>query len=209
MADFLPSLWSSIFTPGPTPTLLLATNLTFASLQLLLFALLLATYSIHFLILSGLCGGLWASINWFARELIAAEAKEKEAKRLRQREKERRDEARGGQEEADDEGEETETEGDGATASMIVVDPPTDSTTKQSNTEQPTPHADQTQSETLSSTNETLRQRKPAPSESVRSEQSQSSLHSANSLHEAGSTDSEWEKVDDKDAAAGVQQRRA
>ena len=69
MASFMEDLWSSIFTAGPTPTLLLATNVTFAALQTLLFILLLATYSIHFAILSILSGALWYSINWFAQEL--------------------------------------------------------------------------------------------------------------------------------------------
>lgn len=67
-------LWSSIFTAGPTPTLLLATNATFAALQTLLFVLLLATSSIHFAILSVLSGALWYSINWFAQELKQVQA---------------------------------------------------------------------------------------------------------------------------------------
>ncbi|KAK5451492.1 SMK killer toxin resistance protein [Exophiala xenobiotica] len=73
MASFLEELWNSIFTPGPTPTLLVATNAAFAALQLLLLILLLATYSIHFLVLSVLCTGLWYSINWFATELAKAQ----------------------------------------------------------------------------------------------------------------------------------------
>jgi hypothetical protein len=84
MASFAEKLWESIFTPGPTPTLLVATNASFAALQLLLFAMLLATYSIHFFILSFLCGGLWWAINWFAAEIRAAQAKEEEAKRIRE-----------------------------------------------------------------------------------------------------------------------------
>jgi hypothetical protein len=84
MASFSERLWESIFTPGATPTLLVATNASFAALQLLFFALLLATYSIHFIILSFLCGGLWWSINWFAAEIRAAQAKEEEAKRIRE-----------------------------------------------------------------------------------------------------------------------------
>lgn len=84
MASFAEKLWESIFTPGPTPTLLVATNASFAALQLLLFAMLLATYSIHFIILSFLCGGLWWAINWFATEILAAQAKEEEAKRIRE-----------------------------------------------------------------------------------------------------------------------------
>ncbi|KAL2135655.1 hypothetical protein VTI74DRAFT_7465 [Chaetomium olivicolor] len=81
MASFFVGLWESIFTPGPTPTLLVATNVTFAALQVVLALLLFATYSIHFLVLSVLCGGLWVSINWFARELKAHQQQEEEKKR--------------------------------------------------------------------------------------------------------------------------------
>jgi len=84
MASFLEELWNSVFTPGPTPTLLVATNAAFAALQLLLLALLIATYSLHFVVLSILCGGLWFSINWFATEIAkeqqAQKAKEKKEK---------------------------------------------------------------------------------------------------------------------------------
>ncbi|KGQ02025.1 hypothetical protein PAAG_11201 [Paracoccidioides lutzii Pb01] len=69
MASFIEDLWSSIFVSGVTPTLLLATNATFAALQILLFALLLATFNIHFVILSILCGCLWLGINWFVKEV--------------------------------------------------------------------------------------------------------------------------------------------
>ena len=84
MASFLEELWNSIFTPGPTPTLLVATNAAFTALQLLLLVLLIATYSLHFVVLSVLCGGLWFSINWFvteiAREQRSQRAKEKQEK---------------------------------------------------------------------------------------------------------------------------------
>ncbi|OTB08776.1 hypothetical protein M426DRAFT_7497 [Hypoxylon sp. CI-4A] len=76
MASFVQDLWESVFTPGTTPTLLVATNATFACLQLVLLLLLVATYSIHFFILSFLCGGLWGAINWFAAELKVAQDKE-------------------------------------------------------------------------------------------------------------------------------------
>ncbi|PPJ59277.1 hypothetical protein CBER1_04231 [Cercospora berteroae] len=110
MADFLTNLWESVFTPGTTPTLIIATNATFALLQALLLGLLIATSSIHFAILSVLCGGLWYSINWFAKELQAAQRAEDEAERLRKRKT-----AAAGQEkadigDADDEGEDTEVE---------------------------------------------------------------------------------------------------
>ncbi|KAJ6188977.1 hypothetical protein N7519_003885 [Penicillium mononematosum] len=79
MASFMEDLWSSIFTPGPTPTLLIATNVTFAALQIIFFALLLATYSLHFVALSIISGGLWWAINWFAAEVrLAQQAQETE-----------------------------------------------------------------------------------------------------------------------------------
>ncbi|KAI1329579.1 ER protein Pkr1-domain-containing protein [Xylariaceae sp. FL0255] len=83
MANFIEQLWDSIFTPGPTPTLVIATNVTFACLQVVLFALLLATHSVHFVALSILCGGLWWAINWFANELNIAKAKEEAAEKKR------------------------------------------------------------------------------------------------------------------------------
>ncbi|GAP86068.1 putative pkr1-domain-containing protein [Rosellinia necatrix] len=80
MAGFIEQVWESIFIPGTTPSLLLATNITFASLQFVLFVLLLATYSVHFVALSLLSGGLWWAINWFASELNAAKAREEAEK---------------------------------------------------------------------------------------------------------------------------------
>ncbi|KAL2266607.1 hypothetical protein VTJ83DRAFT_5959 [Remersonia thermophila] len=81
MANFIVELWESIFTPGPTPTLLVATNVTFAALQLVLALLLYATFSVHFFVLSVLCAGLWGAINWFARELQEHQRQEEEKKR--------------------------------------------------------------------------------------------------------------------------------
>ncbi|KOS16793.1 V-type ATPase assembly factor PKR1 [Escovopsis weberi] len=71
---FFVDLWESIFTPGPTPTLLRAANATFLALQLLLALLLLATSSLHFVVLSALCASLWYAVNWFAAELAAVQA---------------------------------------------------------------------------------------------------------------------------------------
>lgn len=110
MASFLTDLWQSVFTPGPTPTLLIATNVTFAALQTLLAALLVATQSIHFAILSVLCGGLWYSINWFAMELHAAQAEEKAKEAQAKKDEGKRVTDRQGEGEADDEGEDTEVE---------------------------------------------------------------------------------------------------
>jgi hypothetical protein len=80
MTSFIVDLWESIFTPGPTPTILKAANITFAALQVVLFGLLVGTYSIHFVVLSVLCGGLWWSINWFAAELAIAQERERRDK---------------------------------------------------------------------------------------------------------------------------------
>lgn len=112
MASFLEELWNSIFTPGPTPTLLVATNAAFAALQLLLLALLIATYSLHFLVLSALCGGLWYSINWFAAEI----AKEQKAQKDAEQKKEKSPEP----ENASD----TETESAVATGLSTAMKPP-------------------------------------------------------------------------------------
>lgn len=127
MADFMTNLWSSVFEAGPTPTLLMATNATFAALQALLLALLAATHSVHFVILSVLCGGLWYAINWFATELQAARAAEDEAERLRRRRRRDEQQRLGASGDlgdvADDEGENTEVEAEpppGSTTSPSV-----------------------------------------------------------------------------------------
>jgi hypothetical protein len=73
-------LWKSIFTPGPTSSIIIATNASFAALQVILFCLLIATYSIHFVILSVLCACLWWAINWFVAELKIAQENETEKK---------------------------------------------------------------------------------------------------------------------------------
>jgi len=131
MASFFAQLWESIFTPGPTPTLLVATNASFAALQVLFFAMLLGTRSVHFVILSLLCGGLWWAINWFAVEIRAAQAKEEEAKRIREARRGRGDRGDGAGNEADGEGEDTgdDTEVDGEGEQH-----------KQAQKQKPTPH---------------------------------------------------------------------
>ena len=78
MASFFEDLFNSIFVPGPTPTIIVATNASFAALQLLLLLLLAGTQSIHFVILSVLCGGLWWAINWFVREVQTLKAQEQQ-----------------------------------------------------------------------------------------------------------------------------------
>lgn len=94
MATFLTDLINSIFTPGPTPSIVIATNISFAALQIVLLVLLVLTYSVHFLILSFLSAGLWWAINWFVTELEAASQKEEEAKHIREMRREQGQEDR-------------------------------------------------------------------------------------------------------------------
>ncbi|KAL9594527.1 MAG: hypothetical protein Q9179_005349, partial [Wetmoreana sp. 5 TL-2023] len=117
MASFLTDLFTSIFTPGPTHSLLVATNFSFAALQAVLLVLLLLTYSVHFIVLSVLCAGLWWSINWFAAELEAAKKEERgrEAKRLEQTQRQ----GRGTTAEDSD----TETEGSKDHAPAVAAEP--------------------------------------------------------------------------------------
>jgi len=109
MSAFFEDLFQSIFIPGATPTLVVAANASFGALQVVLLGLLVATYSIHFLILSVLCGGLWFSINWFVRELQASKEEElaSEKKSGGGKEGRERDGLRQG---ADDSGTETEAD---------------------------------------------------------------------------------------------------
>ena len=84
MSNVFIGLWESIFTPGPTPALVAASNAAFAALQLILLVLLVYTYSVHFLVLSVLSAGLWWGINWFVAELAIQKAKEVQEKRERE-----------------------------------------------------------------------------------------------------------------------------
>lgn len=87
MADFLTELFENIFTPGAGRPLVIATNLAFGGLQLTLFALLLATWSIHCVVLSVLTAALWGAINWFIAETNRVAAQQAEEKRREEKEK--------------------------------------------------------------------------------------------------------------------------
>lgn len=166
MASFLEELWNSIFTPGPTPTLLVATNAAFAALQLLFLTLLIATYSLHFLVLSVLCGGLWYSINWFATEIAKEQqnqtAKEKKGKSLEP-----------------DNASDTETEGPPPSAPELVTAKTTSSAPGQSQRHESLKQTSSTHLEPkMADSSEALRRRR--------------SLGESSGYV---STDSEWEKV--------------
>lgn len=82
MIQFVTDLWTSILTPGTTPTLVKATHASFAALILLLLAMLAATWSYHFIIMTLLALGVWGGITWFINEIeqikLAEQEKEKE-----------------------------------------------------------------------------------------------------------------------------------
>ena len=173
MGFFLEDLWYSIFTPGPTPTLLVATNVTFAALQSLLLALFVATYSIHFFILSFLSGALWWSINWFARELGQVQAQE-----AAQKEKEQK-----------------KTHADGKPRSGDTMKTPGALDSTESDTETESEQKEKTpvaSGPAASSSSASATLQPPEEQEGTRKRHSVSGESSG-----YGSTDSEWEKVDD------------
>lgn len=69
MIGFIEELWQSIFTPGATPTLVLATHVTFALLVTLLTVFSFLTRSIHIINLLVLALLLWGTLTWFIAEL--------------------------------------------------------------------------------------------------------------------------------------------
>ncbi|KAK2766253.1 SMK killer toxin resistance protein [Arachnomyces sp. PD_36] len=192
MASFLEDLWSSIFTPGTTPTLLKATNATFAALQAVLFALLIGTHSIHLVILSFLSGALWWSINWFATELQqvrAKEAAEKEKQEADAKEKEKRRRRRRTPGGLDSGESETETETESITGGGAGEDaPPSEpevvvasgAGASNAGSDDP-PSISSLSTSPLASDSELKKRRSAAESSGYIS------------------TDSEWEKVDEKE----------
>ncbi|KAK4987204.1 hypothetical protein LTR50_004805 [Elasticomyces elasticus] len=201
MATFFANLWDSVFTPGTTPALLLAANAAFAALQFTLAALLIATYSIHFVILSFLCGGLWWSINWFASELRMAQEKEEEAEKLRKQGKEGQIAGHGeGEGEADDEGPGTDTEVEERRAEQDTVERPTVARLPTDlPVYDPTPADARMRDEVLQSLRKSGDATSSGASSSLRPRQSEHMRQrSAGDLSGEVSTDSEWEKVDEE-----------
>jgi hypothetical protein len=76
--DFVKDLWSSILTPGTNEALLKATHGSFAALLITLVALLVATRNIHYVFLTLIAAGLWASITWFVAEVEREKQRQKE-----------------------------------------------------------------------------------------------------------------------------------
>lgn len=79
MLTFLTELWESIFTPGTTPTLVLATHATFGVLVLTLSIFAFLSKSIHIINLLVLSLVLWGILTWFINELDTIQAVEEKA----------------------------------------------------------------------------------------------------------------------------------
>lgn len=68
--SFFVELWNSIFTPGTTPQLIIATHASFIALFATLAWLIFVTKgNIHFIALLLIAVLLWLSIIWFIHEL--------------------------------------------------------------------------------------------------------------------------------------------
>mgnify|MGYP002477022081 CR=1 FL=1 len=80
MGNFVVDLWDSIFQPGTTPTLILATHLSFIALFSVLGWLIYVTkaQNIHFIMLLLIAIALWVTIIWFTSELQSVKLKSNE-----------------------------------------------------------------------------------------------------------------------------------
>ncbi|CCE64068.1 hypothetical protein TPHA_0G02320 [Tetrapisispora phaffii CBS 4417] len=68
--SFFVELWNSVFTPGTSPQLIIATNLSFLALIITLIWLIVQTNgNIHFIILLSIATILWITVIWFINEL--------------------------------------------------------------------------------------------------------------------------------------------
>lgn len=190
MASFLEDLWGSIFKEGPTPSLLIATNVTFAALELVLIALIFLTYSIHFVILFVLAGALWWAINWFVAELRLAKAEEE--KTLRGRTDPRNTEPGidpdAGGDEMSSGGDDTEVETDNGKPSHSHQKRVASLAASQAASSV----ASAAKAAQAATTSASARLGVPAQDEALRQRQRRSMAESTGSL----STDSEWEKVE-------------
>lgn len=76
MIGFVEDLWASVFTPGTTPTLILATHISFFLLIVsLIVFVFLTNFNIHLCNLLVLSIVLWAAVTWFIAEIQKEEAK--------------------------------------------------------------------------------------------------------------------------------------
>ena len=73
MASFVTGLWESVFQPGVSPQLILATHISFTALLATLGWLIFVTHgNIHFIALFIIASLLWITVIWFIAELKSA-----------------------------------------------------------------------------------------------------------------------------------------
>lgn len=214
--SFLENVWLSIFTPGPTPALLIAANATFGALQLILALLLFFTYSIHFLILSLITGALWWSINWFAAEIAVVQREQAEkarredtgagagvegSTRVRRRRSKPRMGGDGGDAEDMDSGDDTETETEGMMASRSGMTSGADVSEVSDGRASPLIPASVGEAQSAAGRTENATFNTGAAARLAPASAGGEGTRRRRSLAESTgelSTDSEWEKVDDE-----------
>lgn len=77
MANFFVRLWESVFEPGTSPQLIIATHVSFVALLLTLLWLIYATNgNIHFYALFSISLLLWFTVIWFINELPQVKLKD-------------------------------------------------------------------------------------------------------------------------------------
>ncbi|KAH3900954.1 Pkr1p SCDLUD_002416 [Saccharomycodes ludwigii] len=78
--NFFVSLWNSIFIPGTTPQLIMATHCSFICLFFILSWLIYMTkaQNIHFIMLLLISVLLWGTVIWFINELQSVKLKSNE-----------------------------------------------------------------------------------------------------------------------------------
>ncbi|AJS85995.1 Pkr1p [Saccharomyces cerevisiae YJM1355] len=77
MANFFVRLWESVFEPGTSPQLIIATHVSFVALLLTLIWLIYATNgNIHFYALFCISLLLWITVIWFINELSHVKLKD-------------------------------------------------------------------------------------------------------------------------------------
>ncbi|CDO96178.1 unnamed protein product [Kluyveromyces dobzhanskii CBS 2104] len=69
MANFVVALWESVFQPGTSPQLVVATHISFFLLLCVLGSQIYLTKNIHFIALTVIATLLWITVTWFIFEL--------------------------------------------------------------------------------------------------------------------------------------------
>ncbi|SCU87092.1 LADA_0E01948g1_1 [Lachancea dasiensis] len=78
MGNFFEELWNSIFTPGTSPQLIVATHVSFVLLSCCLGWLIYCTRNLHFVALLTISTLLWITVTWFVNELHYAKLRDNE-----------------------------------------------------------------------------------------------------------------------------------